>query len=845
MGNKHRLPGHAVPFRYQLILKPDLEGFVFEGEEKIFLELKKAATEIVLHAKELEILDVEYFFGRNRHVSGKPVLDGKAETATLKFGRKVPKGKGRLELRFKGILNEKMRGFYRSRYLHEGKEKHLATTQFEATDARRAFPCFDEPAAKAIFDVTLIVPKKLAVVSNTIETKVAEHEAGYKLVEFAPTPKMSTYLLAFVVGDLEFIEGKTKRGVLVRVFTTPGKKLQAKFALECATRALDFYENYFDIKYPLPVLDMVAIPDFSSAAMENWGAIIYRETALLVDETNSSAANRQWVAIVVAHEIAHMWFGNLVTMHWWTHLWLNEGFASYMEYKCVDHLFPEWQMWEQYVSDRMSAALRLDALQNTHPVEVPVNHPAEISEIFDEVSYAKGSAVIRMLAEFLGEKTFRDGLRHYLKKHSYKNTRTEDLWASLEKVSGKPVKKIMDTWTKQPGYPLIKLIDKPAGFSLEQQRFYSSRLSGQKAPAGQLWQVPFSLGAKKALLASRSQKARKPRQPAKFNLGETSLLRVAYPIPWLKVFEGQVSRKKMPPIDRLGLVRDVFALAESGKMPTARVLEFVRAYKNENSLIVWEELADNLSRLRSLLYGQEGYAAFLKYCQSLFSGIYKQLGWNANKTDSHSRHMLRSLILGQMGASGDAGVLKVAMAKLHAKKPVPADLRSAVYSLAARAGGEKEYSFLLMNYKKAALHEEQERLGRALAQFQKPKFLKRTLEFSLSSHVRAQDAPFLIAAVFLNPAGRDLAWKFIMKNWPKLMKSYGEGLSLLSRLIKAAGVFATKEKAKEVKNFFQRHPVPGAQRTAQQVLERIESNADWLLREQKHLNHWLASNYEK
>lgn len=842
MDNKHRLPDGAVPSRYNLILRPDLEGFIFGGDEKIFLELTKPTKQIILHAKDLEILEVRYYHGENR-LSGKASLDEKTETAVLKFAKLIPKGKGRLEIKFKGVLNDKMRGFYRSRYLHQGREKHLAATQFEATDARRAFPCFDEPAAKAVFDVTLIVPQHLAVVSNTVETKVAEHEAGYKLVEFAPTPKMSTYLLAFIVGDLEFIEGRSRRGVLVRVFTTPGKKHQAKFALECAARALDFYENYFDIKYPLPVLDMIAIPDFSSAAMENWGAIVYRETALLVDETDSSAANRQWVAIVVAHEIAHMWFGNLVTMRWWTHLWLNEGFASYMEYKCVDRLFPEWKMWEQYVSGRMSAALRLDALENTHAVEVQVKHPAEISEIFDEVSYAKGSAIIRMLAEFIGERLFRDGLRHYLKKHAYKNTQTEDLWASLEKVSKKPVKKIMDTWTKQPGYPLVKIRELPAGVRLEQQRFFSSRLSEKKYKQGQAWQVPLTLGANRVLLSVRSQSAAKPRSRAKFNSGETSLVRVAYPAERLNALKTEVSRKKLPSADRLGLVRDVFALAEAGKLSTVSALEFALAYKNENNLVVWEELAENLARVRSLLYGQPGYPEFLKYCRGLFSESYRQLGWHAGEHDSHAKHMLRSLVLGQMGASGDLRVLKAAKASLYSKKPVPANLRSVVYNLSARSGGEKEFSLILKKYTQAALHEEQERLGRALTQFQNLKLLKRTLEFSLSKNVRAQDAPFMIASVFLNPTGRDLAWEFVVKNWPRLIKAYGEGLSLLTRLIKAAGVFTTSEKAQELAVFFKNHPLPGAKRTTQQVLERVESNAAWLAADGATVAAWLKEHY--
>src|SRR3989344_3967776 len=291
----------------------------------------------------------------------------------------------------------------------------MATTQFESTDARRAFPCVDEPAAKAVFDVTLMVPDHCTAISNTIPTEVQEHESGYKIMRFAPTPKMSTYLLAFIVGEFEYVEGKTKEAVLVRVFTTPGKKKQAHFALEVTIKTLSFFNEYFAIPYPLPVLDLIAIPDFSSGAMENWGAITYREAALLVDPEHSSAHTKQWVALVIAHELAHQWFGNLVTMKWWTHLWLNEGFASYIEYLAVDHLFPSWQIWDRFVVADLAQALKLDALANTHPIEVPVHHPDEISEIFDAVSYSKGASVIRMLAEYIGEKDFRDGLRHYLR----------------------------------------------------------------------------------------------------------------------------------------------------------------------------------------------------------------------------------------------------------------------------------------------------------------------------------------------------------------------------------------------------------------------------------------------
>src|SRR3990167_296924 len=336
-----RLEKFIVPERYDIQLKPDLKNFTFEGVETILLTVSRKTRAITLHSKDLEIETAAVLIGRDK-VFSKISYNEKRETATFNFSKLIPKGKLKLIIVFTGVLNDKMRGFYRSKYNVREKEYYMATTQFEATDARRAFPCFDEPAHKAVFNVSLIIPKGKTAISNTLPVSVLEHEAGYEIVKFSPTPKMSTYLLAFLIGDFEYIESKTKNNIQVRVFTTPGKKHQAEFALDCAVKTLEFYEKYFGIAYPLPVLYMIAIPDFTSGAMENWGAITYRESALLVDEDHSSLGNKQWVVLVIAHEIAHQWFGNLVTMEWWTNLWLNEGFASYIEYLAVDKLFPKW-----------------------------------------------------------------------------------------------------------------------------------------------------------------------------------------------------------------------------------------------------------------------------------------------------------------------------------------------------------------------------------------------------------------------------------------------------------------------------------------------------------------------
>ena len=546
-----RLSKNIIPLKYDIRLHPDLENFTFEGIETIHLNVLQKIRIVTLHSKELEIETVKIgdVFAKISYNEGN-------ETASFSFPsaiglrarpKFIPAGKHKLTIVFKGILNNKMRGFYRSKYAISGKEYHMATTQFEATDARRAFPCFDEPAQKAIFNVSLIIPKGKTVISNTLPVSVSEHEGGFEVVKFSPTPIMSTYLLAFIIGDFEYIERKSKRGVIVRVYTTPGKKHQAKFALDCAVKTLEFYEKYFDIAYPLNTLDMIAIPDFSSGAMENWGAITYRESALLVDEEHSSASNKQWVALVIAHELAHQWFGNLVTMEWWTHLWLNEGFASYIEYLAVDKLFPKWDIWTQFSTNDLGIALRLDALASTHPIEIPVHHPDEIGEIFDEVSYSKGASIIRMLADYIGEKNFRDGLRYYLKKHSYKNTETVHLWQAFEKVSKKPVAKMMRNWTGKPGYPVIKAEIKNNELSLSQERFFASPISKKKSKDKTTWQVPVSLKSEKLLkinflrgLASSGEpisgffKLQKIRTGKKFDFQKLDLEKF-----WLKITFGE------------------------------------------------------------------------------------------------------------------------------------------------------------------------------------------------------------------------------------------------------------------------------------------------------------------
>ncbi len=838
-----RLPSHITPVRYNLTLKPDLESFTFWGKEVIDIVIDKEVKEITLHSKDIDIETAQI----GEQFTTKISYDTKAETATFTFKNKI-KGKIKLTIVFAGIISETLRGFYRSKYEIDGVTKHLATTQFEATDARRAFPCFDEPAQKAVFDVSLIIANEHTAISNTLPTSIKEHEAGYKVVSFAPTPKMSTYLLAFIIGDFEYVEGFTKGKTQVRVFTTPGKKHQAKFALDVAIRSLEFYNEYFGIAYPLPTLDMIAIPDFESGAMENWGAITYRETAILVDEEHSSLSNKQWVALVISHELAHQWFGNLVTMHWWTDLWLNEGFASYIEYLAVDKLFPDWKIWDQFLTSDTAVALRLDALANSHPIEVKVNHPSEINEIFDAVSYSKGASVIRMLAEYLGEEKFRDGLRHYLKKHSYKNTQTTDLWKSFEQVSKKDVVKIMAQWTSKTGYPLLTLSKNKHICSLSQERFFSSRISAKTNKEKTVWQVPVSYDTNDEALKILLTKNKSPligTEIGKVNKGEGTLARVRYDKDTLAFLKDEIISGKLSVHDRLGIIRDLFALAEGGYIPTTEAMEFALVYRGETEYIVWAEISAGISRTYNIISDQVFKEQYKKYALSLFSPLAERMGWEKQKGEHHSHTFLRNLALGNAGSYGDKNIIKHAQ-KLFVgriKNPLPADIRGVVYGIVASNGGDKEYALFQKLYNAEKMHEEKNRYAMALASFRNKKLLAKTLAFAMSKNVRGQDGPSLIGAVWGNSYGRDITWVFIKRNWKELVKRYGEGGHFLGRLLAPMGVHTKTKSGDDIKKFFKKNVAPGAERTIEQGLERIYSNASWLAADKAKIKTWLKKYY--
>ncbi len=854
----YRLSTNVLPERYQITLTPDLEAFTFEGHETVTVSVSAPTAVIEMNAAELTVHSASVTLADGSSLNATVEVDEAAEWLKLAFPQQLPTGEAQLRLSFTGTLNDQMRGFYRSRYTAaDGSTKYMATTQFEATDARRAFPCWDEPSVKAVFEMTLVIPEGLTAISNMPEAANGPAPDGRRAVRLQPSPRMSTYLVAFVVGDMACVQGTADNRTLVRVWATRGNEEKGRFALENSIKILHYMNGYFGIDYPLPKMDHIAIPDFAAGAMENWGAITYRETALLFDPQNSAAQARQRILEVVAHEMAHMWFGDLVTMEWWDDLWLNESFASWMGDKAVDHLYPEWEMWTQFVSQDTNSALSLDGLRNSHPIEVEVKDPAEIRELFDAISYSKGGSVLRMIEDFLGAETFRQGLHRYLASHSYGNARTEHLWHALAETSNKPVTTIMDSWVKQTGYPVLTADVRREGasstISLTQKRFLYDNLLDTASADGVMWQVPVTIaqgGADRKtsfLMADRSASVALPSADTwtKVNAGQTAFFRVNYPLDEWERLKQAVLDLDLPSTDRLGLQNDAYALVRAGYLSATAFLSLAEAYVSETDAPVWGDLAANLRGLEGLLIDAPFIDQYREFARGLFDKIVQKVGWDARPGEGHLDALLRSTVIGQHGAYGGRSTLAEAQRRFDKYLQDPAslhpDLRGVTLGLVAQQGARDAYDTLWRLEKQATLHEEKVRILGALTRFQDQSLLRDLLSKSLSEDIRSQDAPLVIVSTAGNSKGRDLTWDFIKDNWTELDRRYGKGGFAIMRLVSITGGFTTLEREQEVGDFFQSHPAPSAARTIQQSLERIRLNAKWLERNRDEVGGWLAA----
>jgi aminopeptidase N len=844
-----RLSNEFRPNHYVLELDPDREAKKFSGTVIISgQKVGRPSQRLTFHQKGLNIVRAKitrHDKKGDQEIEVKRInLQNKQEEVRLHADEMLYPGKYTVLMEFKGKITRPMNGVYPCFFEQDGQEQQLIATQFESHHAREVFPCIDEPEAKASFDLALTTPANETVLANT---PVRERKTNDKLATtyFETTPKMSTYLLAFVYGNLGYKEAVTKDGVTVRAYATPDNVAITDFALDTAVKCLEFYNDYFATKYPLPKCDMVALPDFASGAMENWGLITYREQCMLVDPANTSLGTKQYVAMVVAHELAHQWFGNLVTMRWWTDLWLNEGFASWIEYLAVDHLFPEWQMWTQFAVDEQQRAFKLDALEHTHPIEVPVHHPDEIRTIFDTISYSKGASVIHMLHEYLGADSFRDGLRHYLAKNAYGNTDTVDLWSALEDISGKPVKDFMNAWTSQSGFPIVQANVQDNSVELSQSRFYVNPES--KHNSKDTWPV--------ALLSqtdSMPELLKKPKasftvndtRSFKLNRGQSGFYRTTYNATHLKHLGEQIKKGHLSPLDRLGILSDLFEAAKAGKADTVDALNFLEVFEDESDNAVWDVIAHGILVTRSTMDSEELRDLMKPFIRKLVAKQLARLGWEPKDGESHFDKLLRPTILGLASGAEEPSVVKEALSRFDKmKKPedIEPDLRGVVYHTAVRNGDEKTFDKLFKFHETTNLSEERTLIASSLTGFKQQDLVERTLKLIKSDSVRLQDVGYWVAYSFSNRHGRDATWKWMKQNWDWLGDNLGTDLSFFRFPIYAANAFSGREFLKEFKEFFVPKISPSFERSVNQGIEVLTWQAAWKERDFKEIEAFFKA----
>ena len=825
----YRLPTNVRPERYQIRLTPDLTTWTFAGEESVSLQVHESVDKIIVNAAELEFRSVTVRAANGKALAGNVALDNDNEQAVFTFPETLAAGIYDLQVEFSGILNDKLHGFYRSTYKDaQGNDKPLASTQFESTDARRAFPCWDEPAFKAVFQVTLVVDQGLTAISNTrVVRENALRGSGKKEVVFADSIKMSTYLVALIVGEFERTEPIMADGVPLSVWAVPGKRNLAGFALEIGKASLEHFSHYYGIPYPGDKLDLIAIPDFASGAMENLGAITFRETALLVDAEKAARAELERVADVVSHENAHMWFGDLVTMKWWNGLWLNEAFATFMEMLAVDAWKPEWRRWDSFTISR-AAAMQVDGLKSTRPIEFPVEKPEEAAGMFDVLTYEKGASVLRMLEQYLGDAAFRDGIRLYLKRHAYANAETTDLWDAVEDSTEQPVRALMDKWIFQPGYPLISVARDAHGIMLAQRIFrYIEDGSDQERN----WDVPIFLRAgtkagvvqKTLLLTEREVRVEVPdAEWVVVNAGGHGYYRVRYSGDLITALK-QGLQSNLSPVERFGLVNDTWASTLAGLTQLPDYLSLVDLLRDENDINVWATVIGSSHHLKRILIHPQN-TVLEERLRAVMRPVLDRLGWAPKEGEAALMSQLRGDLIGALGTVAEDKECQRRARDLYAQYEIDPDsvesnLVPALVAIVAHTGNSAEYEKFYGKFKSAKTPQEETRYLFALAAFRQGELIDRSLKMTVSGEVRTQNSPYLMRSILLNKDARERAWSFMKTHWEEMTRQYPD--NAIPRMCEGIIGLVSPELERDVRQFFAEHPVKQGAKQMEQHLERL------------------------
>jgi puromycin-sensitive aminopeptidase len=819
----YRLPRAVVPHRYDLTLEPDLASTTFTGSEIVTVSVEEPVDEIVLNADDLEV-GTGRLEGPGGALEVTSVrLDPENERAYLSLSGTAEPGEWRLHLDFRGRLSDQLEGFYRSTYKDEaGLTQVIATTQFESTDARRAFPCWDEPDLKAVFGVTLVAPDGMLAISNGPEIKREALGDGRVRVAFADTMTMSTYLVAFVVGPLEATEPVYADGVPLRIVHRPGKQDLTAFAEDVGAFSLRFFADYYGIPYPDQKMDMVGLPDFAQGAMENLGCVTYRESLLLVDPDKATQPEVATVADVIAHELAHMWFGDLVTMRWWNGIWLNEAFATLMELLAVDAYRPDWERWSSFLRSR-AVAFEVDALANTRSIEYPVRSPDDAAGMFDILTYTKGAAVLRMLEQYLGAERFRDGIRRYLDEHRFGNTETHDLWDAIEKATGEPVRRIMDGWIWQGGYPLVSARLEGGSVRLAQRRYL---ISGKDDDT--VWDIPLLIrtneGTEPALIEPDGLTLDAPAEgPIVVNAGVHAFVRVEYDDELLALVTADLT--SLSTDERTQLVDDTWAAVVAGRRSAVDFCRFAGSFRDETELPVWQSLLQGLAWCERFLSDgpREHYRSWIR---GLLWPAMERIGWEPREGERELDKPLRGAVMSALGILGaDPQAFGMAMEierESRGDGQVDPSLVAASVGIVAAGGTPEDFERYLEAIRSARTPQEELRYLYALPEFRDAMLLDKTVGMTLTEEIRTQNVPGILARSMANREHGGRAWVFAKEHWDEIVSRVAP--TTLIYVADGVRYLTEPEQVKDAAAFFTAHPIPQSALQLEQILERQRVN---------------------
>ncbi|KAK6205076.1 alanine/arginine aminopeptidase [Scheffersomyces amazonensis] len=840
-----KLPRSVTPINYNVEFNIDLDSSTFTGSEIIKISVLEEADFITLNSADLDIQEATF---NGEHVNPE------YEDHSIKFKTKIypTANESDLFIKFRGKLNNHMKGLYSSSYTDDNDEiQLLAATQFEPIACRSAFPCFDQPDMKATFDITLTIKDKYTALSNMDIKKVINKDGGYKTVIFNTTPLMSTYLVAFVVCELEFLESK-ESGIPLKVWTTPNQKSRAEFALEVAEKALSFYEDIFKIKYPLPKLDLISIPDFSKSAMENFGLITFKEDCLLADIEYASSYLKNEIAESIFHEVSHQWFGNLVTIEFWDGLWLKEGFATWMSYYAIDKFYPEWKPWESYNTYNLQTALQKDALRSSHSVNIPLNTVYDIEQGFDSISYEKGCSLLVMLADWIGQESFLDGISKYLFKHSWKNTTNDDLWNALEAASGKDIKSTMDVWVNSTGFPVISVEENPSSNEVivSQRRFLSTndcKPEEEEVIFPVFLNIKTSKEVDKSILLKDKSKTialNTDDDFFKLNANQVGFYRTAYSEDrWAKLgVAGKLG--KLSVRDRMGLLADCSVLSSSGYISTVCYFNLVKEWNNEKDGNVWDEIINGLLDVYDAFIFDDDFMKELNNFIGTMISSQVESCFKVKEEDSYETKQLKNLIFSTGYTVGIPTVVEYCQSKfkrfLEVEEELDPDQRLVIFKCIAKYGEEKEFEQLLNLYHSSDNEEIEDDALASLGRFTSPSIIERVLKLVLE--LKQQDIAYTLNSVRNHPTGIQLLWKWLQTEWDHIIEKVGFGSEVHLEIISTClSRLATSEQLREVETFFDSKS-DLLENTINSFKDKISVKVNWSKRDYQKVYQWLQQN---